>query len=331
LLLVGGGLVGLNTVELSSFISGLEFTVTDLTGGIDEFEVDLFKGGSADLRNQTLSEEKDSLLGADTATLDQDEIFFDNTVVWETTERSDGLLSQISSGGGVSVTAFVSDTDTNSVDFLVHFSSVVITELTGSGDGESYSGRMPSSDTSDLSETSMGLSGQSLGSESGGDTFVSLTLGNTEDVNHLILVDNLGDSDFLLEVLSGEVDLLSDVATVDLDFEDVSSLLSKVELIQLGVDDNSDNLAVFLDSVELAGDVLLVAPLLSVLGESLLLGVHPVFIESSLELSGQVLGPDGGQGSETSWSLDVTNNTDDNNWWGFEDCASFDDFLLVEL
>jgi len=305
--------------------------VTDLTGGIDELEVDLFKGGSADLRNQTFSEEKDSLLGADTATLDQDEIFFNNTVMWETTERSDGLLGQISSGGGVGGTAFVSNTDTDSVDFLVHFSSVVITELTGSGDGESHSGRMPSSDTSDLSETSMGLSWQSLGSESGGDTFVSLTLGNTEDVNHLILVDNLGDSDFLFEVLSGEVDLLGNVSTVDLDFEDMSSLLSNVELIQLGVDDNSDDLAVFLDSVKLAGDVLLVGPFLSVLGESLLLGVHPVFIKSSLELGGQVLGPDGGQSSETSWSLDVTNNTDDNDWWSFEDSASFDDFLLVEL
>ena len=81
----------------------------------------------------------------------------------------------------------------------------------------------------------------------------------------------------------------------------------------------------------MAGDVLFVAPFLDVLGESLLLGVHPVFIESSLELSGQVLGPDGGQSSETSWGFDVTNNTADNNGRSFEDCASFDDFLLVEL
>lgn len=305
--------------------------MSDLGGGIDEFKVDLFKGSSGNLWDQTLSQEDSSLLWTNAASLDQDEVFSDDTVVWETTQRSDGLFSQIVGSGGVSSTTFISDTDTDSVDFLVHFGSVVITELTSSGDLESNSGRMPSSDTSDLSETSVGLSWESLDTESADDTFVSLTLGNTEDIDHFVLVEDLGDSDFLFEVLSGEVDLLGDGSSVDLDFEDMSSLLSKVELIQLSVDDNSDDRAVFLNSVEFSGDVLLISPLSSVLGESLLLGVHPVFIESSLELGGQVLGPDGGQSSETSWGFDVTNNTDNNDWWGFEDGGSFNDFLLVEL
>lgn len=155
---------------------------------------------------------------------------------------------------------------------------MVVTELTSSGDCESNSGRMPSSDTSDLSETSMGLSGESLGSESLGDSTVSLTLGNTEDINHFVLVEDLGDSDFLFEVLLGEVDFLSDGTSVDLDFEDVSLLLSEVELVHLSVDDDSDDRAIFLNSVELALSGLLVAPFLDVLGESLLLGVHPVLV-----------------------------------------------------
>ena len=78
-------------------------------------------------------------------------------------------------------------------------------------------------------------------------------------------------------------------------------------------------------------DGLFVTPLLAILGEGLLLGVHPVFIESSLELDGQVLSPDGGQSSKSSWGLNVTNDTANNNWWGFKDCACFNDFLLVEL
>ncbi len=90
-------------------------------------------------------------------------------------------------------------------------------------------------------------------------------------------------------------------------------------------------LPVFLDSVEFSGDVLFIRPLLGILGESLLLGVHPVFIESSLELSGQVLSPDGGQSSETSGGFDVTNNTGNNDSGGFEDGGSFNGFLLVEL
>jgi len=217
--------------------------VTHLGGGIDELEVDLFEGSSGDLREQALSEDDGSLLGADAATLDQDEVFIDNTVVGETTEGSDVLFSQIVGSGGVVGLFVISDTDTDSVDFLVHFGSVVITELTSSGDLESNSGRMPSTDTTDLSETSVSLSGESLGTESGGDTFVTFTLGNTEDVDHFVLVEDLGNSDFLFEVLSGEIDLLGDSTTVDLDFEDVSSLLSKVELVQLGVDNNSDDLA----------------------------------------------------------------------------------------
>jgi len=321
----------LGSEVFASFFDSLESTVTNLTGGIDELKVDLFKSSSTDLRNQTLSDEEGSLLGTNTATLDDDEILLDDTVMGETTQRSDGLFGQIGSSGGVVSTTFVSNTNTDSVDFLVHFSSMMVTQLTSSGNGESYSGRMPSSDTSDLSETSMGLSGKSLSSESGSDTFVSLTLGNTENISHFIRVEDLGNSNFLFEVGLGEVDLLGDITTVNLDFHDVSLLLSEVEFIQLSVDDNSDNLTVFLDSFKLAFNILGVRPFLGVLSESLLLGVHPVLIESSLELDGQVLGPDGGKGSETSGGFDITNNTADNNGGSFEDGTGFDDFLLVEL
>jgi len=256
--------------------------VTDLRGGIDELKVNLFKSSSGNLGNQTLSKDESSLLGTNAAALDDKEILLNNTVVGETTQRSDALFGQISSSGSVVSTTFVSDTNTDSVDFLVHFSSMMVTQLTGSGNGESYSGRMPSSDTSDLSETSMGLSGESLGTESGSDTFVTLTLGNTENVNHFILVEDLGNSDFLFEVLLGEIDLLGNGTTVNLDFLDMSLLLSEVELIELSVDDNSDDLAVFLDSVELSINILGVRPFSNVLAESLLLGVHPVLVESSL-------------------------------------------------
>jgi len=305
--------------------------VTNLGGGIDELEVDLFKGSSGDLREQALSDDASSLLGADGATLNEDEVFVNDTVVGETTQGSDVLFGQIVGSGGVVGLFVVSDTDTDSVDFLVHFGSVVITALTSSGNLESNSGRMPSTDTTDLSETSMGLSGESLGTESGSNTFVTFTLGDTEDIDHFILVEDLGNSDFLFEVLSGEINLLGDSTTVDLDFEDMSSLLSKVKLVQLSVNDNSDNLGVFLDSVEFSGDVLFIRPFLGILGEGLLLGVHPVFIESSLELSAQMLSPDGGQSSETSGGFDVTNNTGNNDGGSFKNGTSFNGFLLVEL
>jgi hypothetical protein len=62
----------------------------------------------------------------------------------------------------------------------------VETVLTGSSDGEHDLGRMPSSDTSDLSETLVGLSRKLLGTPSSGNTLESVTLGDTDDVDDLM-------------------------------------------------------------------------------------------------------------------------------------------------
>lgn len=44
-----------------------------------------------------------------------------------------------------------------------------------------------------------------------------------------------------------------------------------------------------------------------------------------------MLGPDGGQRSQSSGSLDVTDNTDDNHRWGLDNGNGLDDFSLVHL
>jgi len=165
-------------VELVLFGGGLEATVSHLAGGIDELELDLFGGGSGGVGEDGLSEDEDLLLGADAATLDDDEVVFDDTIVGEASHGGDLLVGQISFGGGV----VQGVTGGHSVDLLVHLCSVVITVLTGSGHAEHNSGGMPGSDTSDLSVTSVGLLLQMLDTESLDDTLHSVTLGDSDDV-----------------------------------------------------------------------------------------------------------------------------------------------------
>lgn len=100
---------------------------------------------------------------------------------------------------------------------------------------------MPGTDTSDLSVTSVGLLLKMSDAPSLDDTGESLTLSNTDDVDDFVLSEDVVDADLLFEVGVGEVDLFSDgLSTVDLDFEDVVLLLSKVlEEVVLGVHDGS--------------------------------------------------------------------------------------------
>jgi hypothetical protein len=113
--------------------------------------------------------------------------------------RGDGLLGDIELGG--SVTLIVTLTDT--VDLVVDGGTVVVTVLTGTGNSPLDVGRMPGSDTGDLTETLVGLTRELLGAPSGGDTAVSVTLGDGNDVDHLVVLEDGADVDWLLEETVG--------------------------------------------------------------------------------------------------------------------------------
>ena len=213
----------------------------------------------------------------------------DNTVVGEATKRSNVLFNSISLGGCVVFSATKS-TGTDSVDLLVEFSSTVVAELTSTGDGPLNGSGMPSSDTTDLAETSVSLAGHASNTESLDDTLGSLTTGNTNSVDHLELIENLSDGNFTLELLEAPIDLLSDGATVHLDLEEVSLTLAEVKLRKLGAGEDTDDGAVLLYSLKVSLDGVLTLGILfvslCVVGECLLLGVLPVLVEAALELIG---------------------------------------------
>ena len=137
----------------------------------------------------------------------------------------------------------------------------------------------------------------------------------------------------LLEKLVAEVDLVRDSATVDLDLKNMGLLLADLNLRDLGVRDDTDDLAMLLDLRQLLLRVLrLVRLLLGVLCEGLLvLGLVPVLVEPSAELVGQMLSPDGGQGTKTTRSLDIPDNSDNHHRGSLNDGDSLDGLLLVLL
>lgn len=135
----------------------------------------------------------------------------------------------------------------------------------------------------------------------------------------------------LLEQVLGEVDLVSGSSTVDLDFHHVGLLLADAQLVDLGVGDDSDDLAVLLDALKVLLDVLGVALLVHVAGERFLLGLVPALVHATTEVVAQVLRPDGGEGTKATGSLDVANNSNNNHRRALDDGDGLDNLLLVDL
>lgn len=247
---------GEGSEELVLLLEGLELTVTDLGRGIDELNLDLLGSTVLGLGEVALSEDDGSLASSNDSTLHHNEVLVDLTVVGETTKRSDVLLNGISFSSGI-VLGSADGTGSDSVDLLVELSSAVVAELTSTGDGPLNGSGMPSSDTADLSEASVGLTGETGDTESLDDTGSSLTSGDTDGVDHLVLIEDFTDGDFTLELLEAPVDFLGNGATVDLDLDEVSLALSEVELGKLGGGEHTHDVAVLLYSLEVSLDRLL--------------------------------------------------------------------------
>ncbi len=130
----------------------------------------------------------------------------------------------------------------------------MVSILTGTSNSPLDVGRMPSTNTSDFSETLVCLSRKLLGSPSAGNTLETLTLGDSNDIDHLVLLKDGIDSNSLLEKTVGKVNLVSNTTSIDLDLHQMCLLLLERSQAELGVGEDTDDSAVFLDALELAGD-----------------------------------------------------------------------------
>ena len=173
---------------------------------------------------------------------------------------------------------------------------------------------MPGTDTSNLAETLVRFARQLLGAPSGSDTIEAVTLGDSNDIDDLILLEDGVDVDFLFKQVVCKVDFLRDGATIDLDLHQVGLLLFERGLADLGMCEETHNGTVLLDAFEVAGNGCAAAfsVFLGVLGECLLLALVPVLVEAPLDLVAQVFGPYSSERTQTTRGLNVTNDTNSN-------------------
>lgn len=209
----------------------------------------------------------------------------------------------------------------------------ILRTLTSTGHGEHDLGRMPSTDTSDFTETLVRLSWEFLGSPTVSNTLESMTLSDGNNIDTLILLEHGANLDRLLEQTLRELNLVGDGSTVDLNLHQVSLLLGKAGLPDLGVSQNTNDSAVFANAFEFTGDRFsaVLSMLLGIPGEGLLLGTVPVLVEATFDFVGEMRSPNGGESTETAGSFDVANDTDDNEWWCLDDGDCLDNLALVHL
>ena len=187
--------------EVVLLLLGLEATVTNLGRRVDPFELDLLLSVARGLSQQGLAQSDHALLGADDGTLEHDVVLVHNTIVGEATHGGDGLNRQIVLGLGVGVLSLVLTHGSlaDAEDLLVHLGTMVITILTGTRARVTNAGRVPSADTGDLAQTTMRLAGQTENTPTSHHTLHTLTTGDTDAVDHIVVGEHGVDGDLFLE------------------------------------------------------------------------------------------------------------------------------------
>lgn len=160
-----------------------------------------------------------------------------------------------------------------------------------------------------------------------------MPFGDSNDVNVLVGFKDSVNGDLLFKMLVSPVDFVRDGSTVELDFHQLSFLLTYARLADLRVSQDTNHGGVLLQTVQ-GGSDLLTAVLLvlaGVLGKGLALASIPILVETATEIIAQVLSKHGRDGAQSTGGLDVAGDTDDDHWGRLDDGNGFDNFFLVHF
>ncbi|GIL83822.1 hypothetical protein Vretifemale_12554, partial [Volvox reticuliferus] len=193
------------TISFELLLCSLEAAVTKLRGSVDELKLNLLQGIAAGLGQQRATQRNWPLLGAWDGALDHNVILTDDAIVCESAHGSDVLLGNIKlRGGSVRGLALLADL----VYLLVDLGAVVEALLTGAGDSPLDTGRVPCANASHLAQATMGLARQARHTPALHHTLDTVTLGDSNRVDHLIGLEHSVNGYLLLEHAVCKVNLL---------------------------------------------------------------------------------------------------------------------------
>jgi len=210
---------------------------------VNEFQADFLLSNSASLCEQAFPHRDDALFCSHEAALDHHPIFIDLAVVGKATHGSDAFLRQIvfcHSVVGVFFQIF-----THPVNLFVDFRTMMVTTLTRSRNLELHPSRVPCSDTSHFTKTSMRFAWKTSAAPSSNYTMKAMTLCDTNYINHFVLSENICHLHFPFKQAHDKIYFLFRGASIDLDFFDMRFLGSNFGFTDLCVANRTDDLAIF--------------------------------------------------------------------------------------
>ncbi|KAK2092327.1 hypothetical protein P7K49_028855 [Saguinus oedipus] len=299
-----------------------------LGGSVNELKVNL-QSPLLSLHQQELVKGQHSILGSHDTAFQRNKVIGHFIIIDKATQRVDALVKQVIVSGGIVLDELAILDNValaNLKDLLVDFSAVMVAFLPSMCHTEGHMGGMPCPNTGHLAQVLVGPAVLLLSVSMTGIPFVAFALGHPDDVDHLVLPKLLVHRYLLLQPLVDPVHLLSHVASVHLDLQQMGRLLVQRKQEHLGTGNDVDDLAGLLQLLL----AILILPFLTVLGEGLPFRFMPVLIEMPLALITDVLSKDGLEGPEASRGFHVAHNDHNYHGWRLHSGHSLH-LLLVHL